>query len=350
MRIDSSGRVGIGTTSPTQPLDVVGGFIKNDTGTLLPTARFTGVSGGAYISTNATDNPITLVTGTGNAERARIDSSGRLLVGTSTSTSIAGAEALTQINAGSGTGLSIFRQNSTPILTFGISGGSGATLVSGSAVLGEIRFAGADGTDLNTQGAKIAAEVDGTPGANDMPGRLVFSTTSDSASSPTERLRITSDAYVRLASGTAGIQFNGDTAAANALDDYEEGTWTPSITGSTTAGTIGYDSQVGKYTKIGNIVTVSCVADTGIVTAAPTGDLRVSGLPFNAVSFFEFVGAVVIKGIPFPASTTTVSVSSVASQSYVHFFASGDNAVAARVQADSLATDDYVRFTLTYRV
>ena len=63
-----------------------------------------------------------------------------------------------------------------------------------------------------------------------MPGRLTFSTTADGASVPTERMRITSDAYVRLASGTGGIQFNGDTAAANALDDYEEGTWTPNLT------------------------------------------------------------------------------------------------------------------------
>jgi hypothetical protein len=78
--------------------------------------------------------------------------------------------------------------------------------------------------------ASHRAEVDGTPGANDMPGRLVFSTTADGASTPTEQLRITSDRYVRLASGTGGIQFNGDTAAANALDDYEEGTWSPVIT------------------------------------------------------------------------------------------------------------------------
>ncbi len=125
---------------------------------------------------------------------------------------------------------------------------------------------------------------------------------------------------------------------------------TPSITGSTTAGTIGYDNQIGKYTKIGNIVTVSCIVDTGVVTTAPTGNLRVSGLPFSASASDEFIGAVVIQGIPFPASTSTVSVASVSSQSYVEFYGSGSNVSAARVQADNLATDDYVRFTLTYQV
>jgi hypothetical protein len=53
-----------------------------------------------------------------------------------------------------------------------------------------IRWSGANGTDYNSA-AEIYAEVDGTPGAsNDMPGRLVFSTTADGAASPTERMRI----------------------------------------------------------------------------------------------------------------------------------------------------------------
>jgi hypothetical protein len=49
---------------------------------------------------------------------------------------------------------------------------------------------------------KLQAFVDGTPGANDMPGRLTFSTTADGASSPTERMRINSG-------GTVGLNVNG---------------------------------------------------------------------------------------------------------------------------------------------
>jgi hypothetical protein len=66
-------------------------------------------------------------------------------------------------------------------------------------------------------------------------------------------MRITSTGQVRLAG--AGITFNGDTAAANELDDYEEGTFTPTVLGSTTAGTGTYTSRGGIYTKIGNVVT-----------------------------------------------------------------------------------------------
>ena len=58
--------------------------------------------------------------------------------------------------------------------------------------LGEIRFAGADGTNLQSYAASIRTEVDGTPGSGDMPGRLIFSTTADGAGSSTERARITS--------------------------------------------------------------------------------------------------------------------------------------------------------------
>ena len=69
-----------------------------------------------------------------------------------------------------------------------------------------------------------------------------------------ERVRITNDAspYFRLASGTGGIQFNGDTTAANALDDYEEGTWTPATSGASTATITVYEAA---YTKVGRLVT-----------------------------------------------------------------------------------------------
>jgi hypothetical protein len=63
--------------------------------------------------------------------------------------------------------------------------------------LGWLSFQGNDGTDF-VEGASIRGEVDGTPGANDMPGRLVFSTTADGASSPTERMRIKSNGDVLL--------------------------------------------------------------------------------------------------------------------------------------------------------
>jgi hypothetical protein len=86
----------------------------------------------------------------------------------------------------------------------------------------------------------------------------------------TERARITSN----------GLTFNGDTAAANALDDYEEGTWTPSLIFSGGGVGITYNTQAGKYVKVGSKVSVNCylvLSNKG----SSTGNARIEGLPFT---------------------------------------------------------------------
>jgi hypothetical protein len=153
------------------------------------------------------------------------------------------------------------------------------TIVQSGDRLGGIIFIGDDGTDLDTYGATITADCDGTPGANDMPGRLVFSTTADGANSPTERMRIHNGGVVSIPQGIA-LGVGTANTASNVIDDYEEGTFTPSLsTGSTTyAG----NTDVGLYTKIGDICHViiryqySGTINSGI-------NARMS-LPFTALS------------------------------------------------------------------
>lgn len=100
------------------------------------------------------------------------------------------------------------------------------------------------------------------------------------ATNNTERMRITSDGYLRMASGTGGIQFNGDTAAANALDDYEEGTWTMGVSFGGGSTGVTYSTNTGRYTKIGNMVTV-----VGYLELSSKGTsfdaARITGLPFT---------------------------------------------------------------------
>jgi hypothetical protein len=75
---------------------------------------------------------------------------------------------------------------------------------------------------------------------------------------------------------TGGITFNGDTAAANALSDYEEGTF------SATASAVGYSNVAcvdEYYTKIGNIVHVAF--RLAVISSLSDGDLTISGLPFS---------------------------------------------------------------------
>jgi len=120
----------------------------------------------------------------------------------------------------------------------------------------------------------------------------------------TQRLRVDSD----------GLKFGSDTAAANALDDYEEGTWTPQITASGgSAGTAAYSNQVGRYTKIGNKVffEFSVVMTNKGSWSSYT---RVLGFPFTtastgltafAVARFpdDTIGAGMVAGELQPSST-----------------------------------------------
>ena len=103
------------------------------------------------------------------------------------------------------------------------------------------------------------------------------------------RLNVTSDGYVRLTSSSGGIQFNGDTAAANALNDYEEGSFTPSSVGTDFS---SISVVFGRYIKIGNQVTINCRWD---VTPGSTGmKYVVFNLPFSFANnnSVTFTGAV----------------------------------------------------------
>jgi hypothetical protein len=93
---------------------------------------------------------------------------------------------------------------------------------------------------------------------------------------PAERIRVDAD----------GLKFNGDTAAANALDDYEEGTWTMGVAFGGASVGVTYSANTGTYTKIGRQVTVS-----GVVTlsskGSSSGDARITGLPFAIPNSFQ---------------------------------------------------------------
>jgi hypothetical protein len=228
MVIDSSGRVGIGTTTPGENLSVWGaasnpGVIGiNGNSGQVSRLQFKRANTDRFkIECDTSDN-LLFYSNVSTAERARIDASGRLLVGTSSSRGVGGAaEADLQVEvSGTKRCASFVRNGGTPILAIATTGATGigdTTLVSDGNILGQIEFSGADGTDLRSIGATITAFVDGTPGANDMPGRLVFSTTADGASSPTERMRINS-AGALLFGQTTSTQIDGTNTAGVSIE------------------------------------------------------------------------------------------------------------------------------------
>jgi hypothetical protein len=220
----SNNRVGIGTTSPGADLHITGGSATIRLG--ITTSNQYGeiyrdTSTGALAYNSAQASPfcghIFLTSGT---ERARIDSSGRLLVGTSSSRAFYTGNYSSQLQiegSGSGAGrgsLSVINNavGSNPVfIALGKSNTNsigGTTLVANGEWLGNIAFQGTDGTNM-VPAAYIDCYVDGAPGANDMPGRLVFSTTADGASSPTERMRISNNGTVLMQKTAAGIANEG---------------------------------------------------------------------------------------------------------------------------------------------
>lgn len=148
---------------------------------------------------------------------------------------------------------------------------TGDTTVSTDDIFGDIEFYDNDG---GSTGAGVTAKIQATAASTYGASQLIFSTSSSSGGA-----RTTLTERVRIQSG-GGISFNGDTAAANALDDYEEGTWTPVAFGTSSSGTASYSIQKGFYVKIGRSVHYQMYI--GWTGHTGTGTLRFSGLPYNA--------------------------------------------------------------------
>ena len=165
---------------------------------------------------------------TAGSERARVDSSGRVLIQTNSSITSEPGEAHTpslQVAHPQGNvtnlGISVSRfqasnPNSVPIIlqksrndTIG-----SHTIVVDDDELGRLEFAGSDGSNFRTAAA-ITGEVDGSPGSSDMPGRLEFKTTADGATSPTERLRIDSRGSFQFSNGFMNETVKINTTARN---------------------------------------------------------------------------------------------------------------------------------------
>ena len=204
--IDSSGRVGIGVTNPLVPFVLSHDGNQNiemgySTGTSSHYVQAYNRSTSAYQQLDLAGSVLTFKTAT---ESMRIDSSGRLLVGTSSArtnyfnTTAYGPGLSIESTTNSDRVISFIHNDGAsgaPLFVLGNSGNNstpgGTGTVAANASLGFISFQGGDGTEL-VEAARITGAVDGTPGANDMPGKLTFQTTADGGTGPTERMRIDS--------------------------------------------------------------------------------------------------------------------------------------------------------------
>jgi hypothetical protein len=271
LRITNGGSVGIGTSSPSYRLDV--------SSASTPVARFTGAAN-AYV--DFSDGTVT----------SRLQNSGALLFGTTSNHSL------------------LLRTNSTTQATLDTSGNLGLGVTPESWFSSErvmriglgAGFGGRTNTasELNLY-ANAYISTGGSPTyiangtatryAQDTGKHLWYTAASGTAGNTisfTQALTLNTNGALVLQGGNTsasgvGVAFPATQVAssdANTLDDYEEGTFTPVIVGTTSAGTGTYTVQNGFYTKIGNqvfiAITIRWTAHTG------TGNMKITGLPFTS--------------------------------------------------------------------
>ena len=315
MRIDSSGRVGIGTSSPASTLD-----ISHTDAIPLRLSRST--SGQTAIRlTNGSANNLDLTNdGSGNftinnggTERMRIDSSGNLLVGkTSQNIGSVGFEA---------TPSSAFQANAS-------TASSKAThtfnRLSSDGDIISFRKDGAVVGSIGTQAGHLTIGHDDVGVRFHSVNNLIYPHNMTTGATPDGTISFGASGSRFKDLYLSGGVYLGGTGSANKLDDYEEGTWTPAF--SYLTGTSGR-SYSGIYRKVGSLVYVSVVISSGSATMGSTqNSTTITNLPFtvNSTSSIAFhTNYIETLGTGSIYSSSTMFLPTFSVSSFKAVFASG---------------------------
>jgi len=301
LRITASGNVGIGTDNPYEASGYKSLTLDDTTGGQLR-FRSSGSDKG-LIFNNGTEFQLYSFAGTPMVfksaanESFRLDTSQRILKGwngtafdgpsNSTDIAVAGTSSNNGIQVGRYNGsygayaLSIFRSRGATV-------GTNLPTQSNDDV-GHITWWGDDGTNWRDI-AEITGACDGNTDSGSSPGKIIFKTTKSSAVDSTQAMTIKANHNIEVHDGNIvfetagnGIDFSATTDTAGMtseiLNDYEVGTWTPTLGGSMTLNS-GTWAATGYYTKIGNIVNLEMKQSSGNVSWG-LGGLIIAGVPFT---------------------------------------------------------------------
>jgi hypothetical protein len=180
------------------------------------------------------------------------------------------------------------------------------------------------------------------------------------AGSATDRLTIASLGDVTVNTGNLvigtsgkGIDFSATsgTGTSELFDDYEEGTWTPVIQGSSSNPSATYGLQRGVYTKAGRLVHVSCYLSWSGYSGG-SGDALIGGLPFTVESGTSAYGGVSISrldGVTFAASRTFAGLFILSGTTTMRFYSNGSGVNSSTISVSGIGASGLICFSASYQ-
>jgi len=331
--------VGFGTSSPATKLDVSGGASA-----VVATLRTTSATGGAAIN---------LIGSSSTYKNWQISAGFAAVFGALefTPSTAAGGSTFTTpamlINSSGNVGIG----TSSPSEKLSVAGTILATTTSTPAIIAKSTTFGIQVFYNDGRTTFTSVNYDGiaTNGAQDLyitSGlKAIFGV--NTASSIIYPLEITTAGVLSIPYGQ--IQFPATQNAssnANTLDDYEEGTWTPTVNGSGSNPTVTYTQQSGTYVKVGKTVTVTCDVRWSAVSGG-SGSLIIGGLPFASSATYS-TGAVVDKtGVNTSAAGQILAFETRASNAFLDMVETGQGNTVGYSLA-SISSSGYIIFSFTY--
>ena len=376
--LDSSGNVGFGTSSPSATIEAVGNLdvikLKGTSGNAF--ARFTDNDASSDFSIGADDGSgagagaFVIYDRNATAYRMTLDASGRLLVGKTSSNyategveirdnevliTKAGANPLSLRNNGTG-GLISFNSAGVSVGGIGASGGSsdelyiyatagkGILLNNNGLLAGTSSGGGSDNTtnlgqaDVRFKDLYLSGGVNIYNGSTDAVDIRGTGSRCEIDNPANNSILLKTGGTTRVRIDSNGLLFGSDMASANALDDYEEGNWSP----GTSSGTISFVNA--KYTKIGRSVTVSALI-YNISDQSSSNVFTITNLPFSSCASCRQVGSIMMR---YQSNTSLTAAYITQNTTNIEFYGVHAGGWDVALHSDWNNINSEVYFTITY--